>query len=194
MSHLLSGLYIVLGVVFGVSGWSKLSAPRAFAASLRPLRLVPAHLLRPGAVAITVTELAVALGFGWAFLAGTGTGSAAPTVGVMSLVLAGLLLVVLTTGVALALHRGVEATCACFGATEQPLRRRHLVRNGLLVGVVLAGLVVWALAGEEAVELGGAAVALAGGVVVALMLIRLDDLVELFAPVRPAPAVSPSRR
>lgn len=193
MPYLLSGLYTVLCVVFGVSGWSKLTAQRVFVASLRPLRLVPAPLLGPSAVVITVTELVVTLGFGWAVLAGLGLGSAGPTLGMVSLVLAGLLLMVLTTGVALAMHRGIEATCTCFGATEQPLRRRHLVRNGLLAGVAIAGLVVWALTGEEAAEMGGAMVAVVGGVIVALILIRLDDLVELFAPIHPAQVASPTR-
>lgn len=179
----MSGLHAGLCVVFGFSAWSKLGSYTAFVASLRPMRLGPDRLVRPAAAAITATELAVAVGLGWAILAGFGVVPVG-AVPVASLALAGLLLTVLTAGIALALHRGSEATCACFGATGRPLRRRHLVRNGLLIGVVLAGLMMQTLAGHGTAPVGGAVVAVTGGAIVALILIRLDELVELFEPIR----------
>ncbi|MEU5725858.1 hypothetical protein ABZ783_29080 [Micromonospora sp. NPDC047738] len=60
--------------------------------------------------------------------------------------------------------------CACFGATERPLGRRHVVRNGLLLASVAAALV--------AVALGAA----------------YPNLLELFLPVSSAPPIAPSRR
>jgi hypothetical protein len=182
--YLLNGLYAVLCVVFVVSAWNKVVAQNAFATSLRPLRLVPDRLVRPAAVVVTVAELAIALGLAWAILAGVSPAPAGPAVGTTALGLAGLLLTVLTTGIALALAHGSEATCACFGAGTQPLRRIHLIRNGLLIGLALTGLAVRAQAGDGQIELGGGLVMLAGGALMALILIRLDDLVELFVPIR----------
>ncbi|MGH3758720.1 MauE/DoxX family redox-associated membrane protein [Actinophytocola sp.] len=193
MSYLLIGLLAVPTVVFGLSAWSKLVAQRAFAASLRPLRMMPQRLIRPVAVVVTAAELAVAVGLGWTILAGIGLAPAGPAVGLVSLIMAGVLLAVLTVGIALALRRGARATCACFGATARPLGGRHLVRNGFLIAVVLAGLVVRALTGDGTAEFAGAVVGLAGGALGALILVRLDDLVELFAPTRPTQPVSPTR-
>jgi hypothetical protein len=190
VSYLLIGLLAVPCVVFGLSGWSKLVAQRGFAASLRRLGLIPGRLVRPVAAAVTAMELAVAIGLGWAILAGVGLAPAGWTAGLLSLVGAGLLLTVLSAGIALALRRGVRATCACFGATARPLGVRHLVRNALLITVVLAGITVRALTTAPTAGIGGALVGLAGGAVGALILVRLDDLVELF---RSTPTISPTR-
>jgi hypothetical protein len=181
LRYVLTGTYAVLFVVFAVSASSKLVAPGAFAASLRPLRLLPERLVRPTAALVTVAELAVAAGLAWAVLADL-VDEPADAVGGVSLVLAGLLLAVLTTGIVLALRRGADAKCACFGAAEQPLGGRHLVRNGVLLAVVLVGLLMLTVA-EDGSAVAGSVVGLGAGAIVALVLIRLDDLVELFTPV-----------
>ncbi|OKI81719.1 MauE/DoxX family redox-associated membrane protein [Micromonospora sp. CB01531] len=110
------------------------------------------------------------------------------------LLLTSLLLAVLTTGVVLAVRRGTGARCACFGATERPLGRRHVVRNGILLASVAGALVAVALGAAYPLAPAGAAVALAAGAVGALILIRLDDLLDLFLPVSTAPPIAPSRR
>lgn len=160
----------------------------AFVASLRPLRLIPARLVRPVAAVVTVIEVAVALGLGWAIVAELVELPGDRAVGLVSLVLAGLLLAGLTAGIILALRRGADARCACFGVSEQPLGARHVIRNSVLFGAVLAGLVVHGV-GAGSPEVAGLVLALAGGAVVALIVIRIDDLIELFAPVRPASGV-----
>ncbi|MBO2445911.1 hypothetical protein J4573_02305 [Actinomadura barringtoniae] len=192
MLYLLSGLYAVLFVVFGVSAWSKLMRRDAFAESLRSVRLIPRRLVRQVAAVVTVAELVAALGLGWAGLAVIGAVPGGVIAELVSLALAGLLLSALTFGMTLAVRRGWEATCACFGSTERPLRGRHLVRNGLLLGVVLAGVATRSLAGEGTADLAGALVAMAGGAVVALLLIHVDDLVDLYAPARSAESASPT--
>jgi hypothetical protein len=93
-----------------------------------------------------------------------------------------LLLTGFAVSIFLVLRRGVQASCRCFGGSgAAPFRRHHIVRNVALIAVAVAGLVA-ALAGPafswEALALG----AVPGGVV-ALLVTRLDDLVELFAPV-----------
>jgi hypothetical protein len=186
LSYLLIILLAVPCVTFGVSARSKLGAQREFAASLRPLRLVPKGLIRPVAAAITAAEVTVALGLGWAVLAGFGLTPAGPAVAVASLIVAVCLVAVLTSGIAVAIRRGTRAPCACFGATAQPLGRRHLVRNGILMCVLVAGLLTVTVAGIETAEVIGAAVAFAAGAVGALFLIRFDDLVALFAPLESA--------
>jgi hypothetical protein len=190
LPSLLIGLQAVLCAVFGASTWSKLVSQGAFAESLRGLSVVPERLVRPAAAAVTAAELTIALGLGWAMVGRVAQGPAGQAPGLVSLLLAGLLLTVLSTGIVLALRRGALATCACFGATERPLGPRHLVRNGVLLGVVIAGLAVLGLGGDGRAEAAGAVIGLTAGAAGALILIRLDDLVELFVPIHrsdPAP-------
>jgi Methylamine utilisation protein MauE len=182
VTYLAVGLDAALGVVFAVSTWSKLMARGAFTASLRPLRLVPRHMERSVATAMTAVELTVALGLCWAVAATVGPAPAGRAVGLAALTLAAVLLVILTAGIALELRGGTQATCACFGASQRPLGRRHLVRNGLLIAGALAGAVAHASAAGSA-GIAGAAVGLAAGAVVALVLIRLEDLIDLFSPI-----------
>jgi hypothetical protein len=101
----------------------------------------------------------------------------------MALALTGGLLAVFTAGVALAVRRGTGARCACFGAAEQPLGARHLVRNGLLLAAVGVAALGIAVASAQPLGPAGTAMAVSAGAVGALLLIRLDDLVDLFMPV-----------
>jgi hypothetical protein len=116
-----------------------------------------------------------------------GAGWAAARAGVaLVLVLAGLLLAVLTTGVVLAVRRRTGARCACFGAAERPLGRRHVVRNSILLAFVATALVGVLLGRTYPLPSAGTVIALMAGLVGALILIRLDDLVDLFLPISPA--------
>jgi hypothetical protein len=90
-----------------------------------------------------------------------------------------MLLVAFGAGIAAALRRGERTGCRCFGAAKTPLGRRHLVRNGLLAVVAVLALV----SGHgRAVEPVGLVVAAAAASVLALLMIRFDDVVDLFAP------------
>jgi hypothetical protein len=80
-----------------------------------------------------------------------------------------------------AMHRGISTACACFGRSTAPLGAPHLVRNTLLSVAVITGLVVGPehLGGVPALALAVPALAALAS---ALVLVRLDDLVDLFAP------------
>ncbi|GAA4671686.1 methylamine utilization protein MauE [Phytohabitans rumicis] len=174
-----------LWCTFAASAWSKLrsrAAQKAFAESLRPLPFVPAGLVHRAAAATTMAEAGVVLGLGLAVVAVAGGWSPARPLATVMLALTGGLLAVFTAGVALAVRRDTGARCACFGAAEQPLGARHLVRNGLLLAAVAVAVLGIAAARVQPLGLAGVAVALPAGAVGALVLIRLDDLIYLFTP------------
>jgi hypothetical protein len=183
MHELLTGAAVALWVVFAVSAASKVRSAggqRAFAESLRPLGLLPGRLLAPTALAVTGAEIAVVVGL-----------SCAPVVRPVAsaaFAVATVLLGVLTSGIALALRRGSSAPCACFGASSRPLSRRHLVRNGVLMLIAAGGAGLAAVLPPASPEPPSLVLAGLVGAVVALLLIRFDDLVELFAPTAPAGA------
>jgi len=172
------GVVALLGAVFVVSATSKVRGGRAFAASLRGLRLLPSPWVRSVASAVTVSEVVSAGG-----LAVAGTLLVARSAGhgitLAALAVAGVLLLVLTSGIALALRRGTGGRCACFGASERPLGRRHLVRNGLLLVAAVVGIA--GLGDGQPVRVVGALIAVCAGAIAAVVLIHLDELVDLFA-------------
>jgi hypothetical protein len=190
MPTAITGAALTLWVVFAVSAAGKVRSvrrQRAFAASLRPLGILPDRLVAPTALAVTGAEVAVALGLGCVPLA-LAAGAPVQPIATAALTGAAVLLAVLTTGVALALRRGSGAPCACFGATERPLSRRHLVRNGLLLLLAAGGAASADHLPGAAAEVPSAALAGLVGAVAGLLLVRLDDLVDLFAPTAPAAA------
>jgi hypothetical protein len=87
------------------------------------------------------------------------------------------LLAAFTTGIAIVLRRGTRAGCRCFGATERPYGPHHLVRNGLLIAAALGG----ALTAGQPTDLPAALIAIAAGVIAALVLVTFDELLDLFA-------------
>lgn len=95
--------------------------------------------------------------------------------------LAAALLAAFCVAIACAIRRGVRTACHCFGGSAAPVGRAHLVRNGLLLVAAVAG---WGLgpAGVAHLEPVGVVVGAASGIVVAAMLVRLDDLVDLVRP------------
>ncbi|SIR76159.1 MauE/DoxX family redox-associated membrane protein [Micromonospora avicenniae] len=109
---------------------------------------------------------------------------AVPATAPAGLVLAAGLLGVLTAAIVGALRRGARPACRCFGAADAPIGPRHVARNLALTVVALLGLSGWATAGPS---LPPAAALLAAGVAVPLaaVVVRLDDLVALFAPASP---------
>lgn len=195
-------LIAILGMgtgVFTASGFAKLrgrSAYRDYVAGLRATRLVPGRLLDGTAVVLAVAEAVTAGGLaGAAVLLVTGSTGAYPLAGA-ALAIAAALAVVLAAGVMVAVSRGVSVPCACFGGSSaRPLGTAHLVRNICLLTLLAAGL---AASGFQRARpgLAGSALAVAAGLVAALLAIRWDDLASLFAPLSPAralPSVPPGR-
>ena len=196
MHVLVTGAATALWVVFAVSAAGKVrgtARQRAFAASLRPLGFIPERLLRSTALAVTAAEVAAVAGLSCVPFGTGAAGAPARLVAAAALVLAAVLLAVLTGGIALALGRGATASCACFGAAERPLSRRHLMRNVALLAIAVCGVGLADQLPRSTAELPAAVLAGLGGAVVALLLVRLDDIVDLFAPAAAAAASRTAR-
>ncbi|MEH0828185.1 MULTISPECIES: MauE/DoxX family redox-associated membrane protein [unclassified Micromonospora] len=139
---------------------------------------VPARWTRPVArVAVTAEAAVVVL-------------LAVPATAPAGLLLAAGLLGVLTLALVGALRRGERPACRCFGSGDGPIGARHVVRNLALLLVALLGLLGRAAGGAPP---GAVDTLLAVGLAVPLaaVVVRLDDLVALFAPAR---APGPARR
>ena len=160
MATISIALRALLGVVFAWSAAGKVT-PAGFAAAVTMLREIGVRTrtrlvagLLVGAEVITVVLLAV-----------PGTVRAGTVAAVV-------MLGVLTAGVAVVVRRGLAVRCACFGATASPLGVTHLVRNAVLL----------ACAGAEALSTASGANFAAGlvaaitGAVLAVLIVRLDDL------------------
>ncbi|SCL71060.1 Methylamine utilisation protein MauE [Micromonospora citrea] len=187
MSYVSGFSQCLLALVFLASAAGKLRgrpAFRAFADSLRTMDLLPARMVVPVAGAVVAAEAVVPL------LLAPLPGAALTTVG---FALAAALLAAFTVAVAVVLRRGTQASCRCFGeAAAAPFGRHHLARNVVLT--VVAGIGGYAASGDPGTTVGTAALSVPLGVVGALVVVRLDDLVALFSPAAPAAAVSPRGR
>ncbi|MFI6519892.1 MauE/DoxX family redox-associated membrane protein [Spirillospora sp. NPDC050679] len=91
------------------------------------------------------------------------------------------LLALFCAGIAAALRRAVRPPCRCFGGKAAPLGVRHLVRNSLLAAVALAGALL-SSASWDGAQAAGTAAALFAAMVFGLLIIRLDDIIDLFHP------------
>lgn len=91
-----------------------------------------------------------------------------------------------------AIRRGDRAPCNCFGASARPVGRVHVVRNAVLIIVAALGLAADAAEAGPVGPAGGFAAVIAGGVLAALV-VRADDLAELFGPVAPATGHRPRK-
>jgi uncharacterized membrane protein YphA (DoxX/SURF4 family) len=164
------GARVALGLVLAVSLISKVRgrvAVAAFATSLEGLRLVPERAATPVAVTVLGVEAVVcvllALPAGAGLIAATG------------------LMALYTAVVGVVLRRGERAPCGCFGsADDQPLGWPQLGRNLFLATLGLIGLVT-AGHGAGGYTVAGAGLTVAAAALVALLVIRLDDIVDLFA-------------
>jgi hypothetical protein len=153
-------------VVFGVAAVQK-GRHRAsfftFVASLRALGLGSASSI--AAYAVVAAEAVVTLSL------------VVPSTVDLGYVLALALLAVFVAGIARASRSGVPVACRCFGSGSAPLGVRHLIRNALLGGLAVLGLVA-----DDGSLGAGAALAAIGGLAIALILIRWDDLTYLVVP------------
>jgi hypothetical protein len=184
---------VIAAAVYGASAASKLRGPasyRAYRRGLDQTSLVPERWLGSVAAALAAAETVTAV------LAAVGTilliAHRALVVATAGLGAAALLAAVLTAGVAVVVRRGTRARCACFGAaTVSRIGGTHLIRNGTLLAVLGAGLATMTTsAGRPAA--GGVVLALAVAGTASLVLIRLDDIVELFrAPAAPTGRPAP---
>lgn len=184
-------------VIFVTSATSKLrsrSAYRDFRAGLRTTMLVPRRLLSAAGLILAGAEAATGVGLAGAVVALAAARSpAAFPLAESSLTVAVVLMATLAAGVAIVIRRGITTYCRCFGNNStRPLGAGHLIRDlGLLLAFV-AGLACCLLDhGRPAFT--GWIVAVVVGVIVAVLLVRWDDLAYLITPSRSASQVSSVR-
>ena len=186
MTALAIAVLALAACVYGASAAAKLaSRPRflAYQDGLRETELLPTGLLSPiarvlaGGEATAAASLTAATTLTAAGLPGATTVSAA------ALADAILLTCALTAGIAVLVHRGVRARCACFGpGSPNILGWPHLARNLVLLALLAAGLAADQV-GQGVPSTAAALLAAISGAITAVVLVHLDDLIILFAPV-----------
>ena len=189
MTDYVVAVLVVAVAVYGTSASAKLrsrGAYRSFQAGLGETALLPGPRLAlvAGALAGTETIVAAAAAASAFLVALSGPGSRAVAEGVLAA--AAVLTAVLAAGVGVTLQRGTRTACACFGpGSARPLSRAHLLRNLSLLAALLAAVAGNGLSGRPGggPALAGVFLAAVAAAAIALLLIRLDDLVELFTPV-----------
>jgi hypothetical protein len=195
MTDLVIAVLVMAACIYGSSSTAKLSSRRSFrafrdglaeTALVRPgRRLAAVAAVLAGGEAVTAATMAVS-----AVLTVAGTADSATAVAI-ALGCGVVLTSALTDGVAIVLRTGTRATCACFGAgSGRQINGSHLVRNIAVLALLLAGL-----AGNEfrhgRTAPGAVITSLVAGIVLALLLIRFDDLAGLFAPAYPSTTTPP---
>jgi hypothetical protein len=156
----------VVGLVFAVSAFSKIrsvTAYREFASWLAsvPVPLASNRALPPvlaGAESASVVLVAV------------------PATAAAGLVLAAFTLAVLAAGTVVAVRRGAQVTCQCFGPSRTALGARHVLRNCFLLVLAVVGA-CWA--GAVAPQPAGIGLSLWAAVALATFVVFLDDLAFL---------------
>jgi hypothetical protein len=168
MAYLALACRGLIGLVFAVSVITKLRSGPAFREFTSWLASLPLPLVRrrATAAAMAAAEAAIVVLTG---LPGTARAG---------LILAAVTLAVFATGTGLAVARGADQPCQCFGTSATPLGRRHVVRDIVLGVVAVAGAVA---AGAGGARPAGVVVSLVAGLAVALFVVFLDDLAALFA-------------
>jgi len=150
--------YGILGVVFAISGWSKLARPSATAMAIVRFGLSPrarvghAWLLGGAELALAASLLLVGA---WATI---------PVFVVLCL---------FSVLIASALVRGQSFSCACFGSSDRPISGWTLARNVVLIAVAV---LLWVTADTVVVDLDSR---LLGLLVAAAMASCLSILVAL---------------
>lgn len=185
MTELINAVLAMAACVYAASSISKLATRQryvAFRDGLADTALVPGRLLKATAATLAGGEALVAA----CLVTATGLRAAglpgAVAVATAALASATVLTGALAAGVTVVIRSGIRATCACFGARSgRQLGASHLVRNAGLLAALVAALIGNEFSyGRPAPAAVG--VAITAGALVALLMIGLDDIVSLFAP------------
>ncbi len=171
VEYLELGCRVLLGGVFAVSAGSKLFPRTAFA----DFATATGRLTRAGsgrarqlAVAVVAAEIAVVLALTvprlvvWGFGLGIG------------------LLTVFSAAVVRSLREGQRASCRCFGASDSPLGKQHVVRNAALAAFGALGIATVLSDPTSSLDFGPACVVALAALIVVALTARLDDLIGLF--------------
>ncbi|ETK34756.1 MauE/DoxX family redox-associated membrane protein [Microbispora sp. ATCC PTA-5024] len=173
MVYVVLTVRLVLTGVFLISVLTKLRTREAFGeftTAVRRLGGLPTGLGTPAAVAVVAVE------------AGTVVMLAAPGLdgdGRPGLLLAGGLLLGFAVVLATALRRGTTGPCRCLGGSDEPIGRRHVARNVVLVACAVAGAAATSATAATPVAAPAAALCLLGASVAVGAVVLLDDLLHL---------------
>jgi Methylamine utilisation protein MauE len=166
----------LLGVVFVLALAGKLRSRRSFgrfAASLHEIGWLPKPVRAASPFAVVAVEgISVLL-------------LAVPATVPAGFALAFLTLAAFTASVGWSLRQGQTVRCQCFGTDSGPMGASQVTRNCVLLAVAAAGLLASAAgrSSASAAPVGLAvAVAVAGGAVSAVLVVRWDDLRFVFSP------------
>ncbi len=172
MPYVIVGCRGLLVLVFAAAAVGKLLPSGSFAAfrdSIRAAGLLPPSLASPVAVGVVAGEV------------GQIPLLLVPETAPLGAAAAGLLLAGFVGFIGLTMRRGTALRCNCFGQGGSRLGPRHLWRNGfLLLTVAGAAVPVEPGALHDPAGLAFAAVAAATA---AVLVIRLDDVVDAFGAV-----------
>ena len=157
----------LIGLVFAVAAVTKIRSPSAYREFASWLAALPVPLARNRAlpaVFIAAEAAIVAL-------------VAVPVTATAGLLLAAGCLVVMTSGTGVIVKRGARVSCQCFGPSSSPLGARHIVRDGILLVIALAGALG---ASRGTASPGGIALSLVAALIGATFVVFSDDLIALF--------------
>src|SRR6266508_264810 len=84
-------------------------------------------------------------------------------------------------GIARTIRRGVPSRCHCFGSSDVPLGLRHIVRNGALIAVAVAGLGGFTMGPRAIPAPAGVLLSVVAGLLLATLFVRFDELVDVFS-------------
>ncbi|GII65751.1 methylamine utilization protein MauE [Sphaerisporangium krabiense] len=166
--HLAYACRTAVALVFLVSFLSKIrsrAAFDAFAASVAAGRVLPRRASRAAAFAVVCAEGVVPVAL------------ADPSAAPYGHALAAALLLAFSGVILRSVRRGLTVECRCFGISNSPLGKRHLVRNMLICAVVLVSL---GMGSPPVASVADLAVGAAYGALAALPLITFDEIVFLF--------------
>jgi hypothetical protein len=187
MTELTIAMLAMAACVYGTSAAAKLISRRnyrAFRDGLAETALVPRQWLAVVAAVLAGAETGAAGILAASAVLAVTAGVGSVLVATIALGCGILLTSVLTAGVTVVIRNGTHAACACFGArSSRKISGSHLARNVSFLVLQLAGLICNEFRHGRAAP-AAAIVAVAAGAVIALLLIRFDDLVELFVPMR----------
>ncbi|WP_432948294.1 MauE/DoxX family redox-associated membrane protein [Kribbella sp. CA-253562] len=171
VEYLQFGCQVLLGGVFAVSAGSKLYSRTAFAdftGATARLTGAGAGRARQLAVVVVAAEVAVVLALIlpalvlWGFALGIG------------------LLAVFSAAIVRSLRKGQRASCRCFGASDSPLGKHHVVRNAALAAFGALGIAAGLSGGTSSLDFGPAGVVAFAALIGVALIARLDDLIGLF--------------
>jgi hypothetical protein len=179
--YLLLCARVMTATVFSVSVLSKVRSRSEFASFIdwfAKLKVVSPSLTRTGAVLLITLEVAIA-----ALLA-------VPATAAFGLATAAAVLVGFGMSMALIARRGPSVPCRCFGSSTRPMGATQIARNLALAAIAAAAA---ALGASCVTHPADTVLAVLSGAAAAALIIRLDDILELFSQPSGKPRIQRNR-